>query len=58
MNAVCVSRQYLGYDFDWSKLGPRQLKDVNNFELTEWLIGNGVTLRFEKSVYFPHAYLP
>ena len=39
-------RPVLDDSFDWSALGQRLISDVNNFELTEWLIGNEVTLNF------------
>jgi hypothetical protein len=61
-NTVCINRQYLGDDFDWETLGPRRtrtrIRDVNNFELTEWFIGHGITLHFDKSLYFRHATIP
>ena len=38
------NRPVLDDNFDWSTLGPRLISDVNNFELTEWLIGNEITL--------------
>ena len=50
--------QYLGDDFNWETLGPRRIDDVNNYELTEWLIGHGITLSFRKSAYFPSAREP
>jgi hypothetical protein len=50
-NAVCINQQYLREDFDWQALGSRRLDDVNNFELTEWLIGQGTTLCFNKALF-------
>jgi hypothetical protein len=57
-NAVCINQQYLSDDFDWQALGSRRLDNVNNFELTEWLIGQGATLRFDKALFFPEAKEP
>lgn len=55
-NNTAIGKQYLGDDFDWQTLGPRRIKDVNNFELTEWLIGHGIFLTFDKDTFnFPHA---
>jgi hypothetical protein len=43
--------------FNWKTLGPEKLNAVTPFELTEWLIGHSITLRFS-SGFFPHATTP
>ena len=58
VTVTATPRQYLGDDFDWKALGPRRINDVNNFELTEWLIGHGIELAFHKASYFRHAKAP
>ena len=39
---------------DWSKLGAQHIKDINDFDLVEWLIGHCITLKFRKA-FFPDA---
>jgi hypothetical protein len=43
--------------FDWRKLGPEKITDITPFELTEWLIGEGITLKF-RSEFSPKAPSP
>ena len=50
----CHVEQVLDDNFDWTKLGPRHIRDVTNHELTEWLIGHGITLRFKRD-FWPDA---
>lgn len=50
-------QQTLDDHFDWTTLGPRLISDVNNYELTEWLIGNGITLVFRPE-FWPEARVP
>ena len=44
-------------NFVWSDLGPEKISDVTPYELVEWLIGHGITLKF-KPVFFPKAQTP
>ena len=44
-------------NFVWSELGPEKIRDVTPYELVEWLIGHGITLKF-KPEFFPKAQTP
>ena len=44
-------------NFVWSDLGPEKISDVTPYELVEWLIGHGITLKF-KPKFFLKAQTP
>jgi hypothetical protein len=41
-------------NFVWSQIGPENIRSVTPYELVEWLIGHGITLKFRKQ-FFPNA---
>jgi hypothetical protein len=44
-------------NFVWSEIGPEKIRSVTPYELVEWLIGHGITLKF-KPAFFPKAQTP
>ena len=52
-----TAQQLLDDNFDWTTLGTRLISDVNNYELTEWLIGHSITLTFRRE-FWPQARSP